>query len=169
MMGLAPYGTPIYVDRILSHLIDLKADGSVELNMEFFGFLSDFKMTNERFAELFGGPARKPEERITQREMDLACSAQRVTEEAMIRMVRHAQKITGQNCRCMAGGVALNCVANGRILREGPFDDIWVQPAAGDAGAAIGAALDAYHTYFGNDRTLEPRSRPAQGGSFLGP
>jgi carbamoyltransferase len=134
MMGLAPYENPKYVDLMLKHLIDLKEDGSVELNMECFGFLSESTMTNERLAELFGDSARKPQDRITQREIDLASSAQRITEEAMMRMVRHAHAITGERRLCMAGGVALNCVANGRILREGPFEDIWIQPAAGDAG-----------------------------------
>jgi carbamoyltransferase len=168
MMGLAPYGRPKYVDVMLSHLIDLKDDGSVELNMEYFGFLSDSSMTNDRFAQLFGGPARKPEDRITHREMDIACSAQRVTEEAMIRMARHTRSITGEARLCLAGGVALNCVANGRILRENIFEDIWIQPAAGDAGAAIGAALDAYYSYFDKGRSV-PQTRPSQGGSFLGP
>lgn len=168
MMGLAPYGEPKYVDRILDKLVHLKDDGSVELNLEYFGFLHQPQMTNERFAELFGGPARKPDTRITRREMDLARSVQFVTEEAMLRMARHAKQLTGYDKLCLAGGVALNCVANGRVLREGPFEDIWIQPAAGDAGCALGAALDAYHTYFGKER-VRTSGRPLQGGSYWGP
>src|SRR5262249_42138833 len=146
MMGLAPYGEPRYKDVILEHLVDLKEDGSVELNLEYFAFLAQPTMTNEKFAALFGGPARKPDAWLTQREMDLAKSIQVVTEEAILRTARHAKKLTGASKLCLAGGVALNCVANGRLLREGPFDDIWIQPAAGDAGCALGAALDVYHT-----------------------
>jgi len=169
MMGLAPYGEPIYADRILEKLVHLKEDGSVELNLEYFGFLYQPSMTNERFAELFGGPARKPDSRITRREMDLARSVQFVTEEAMLRMARHAHRLTGEKNLCLAGGVALNCVANGRLLREGPFEDIWIQPAAGDAGCALGAALDTYHTYFGKERAPASGKRPLQGGSYWGP
>jgi carbamoyltransferase len=169
MMGLAPYGLPTYVDLILDRLVDLKGDGSVELNMEYFAFLSRPTMTNERFAELFGGPARKPGDRITQREMDIARSVQCVLEEAMLRMAGEAKRLTGQSKLCMAGGVALNCVANGRILREGPFDDLWIQPAAGDAGASLGAALDVYHSYFGKPRVYRADGRSLQQGSYLGP
>ncbi len=169
MMGLAPYGEPRYVKQILDHLVDLKEDGSVELNLEYFGFLYQPSMTNERFAELFGGPARKPGSRITQREMDLAASVQAVTEEALLRMARHAHQLTAEKFLCLAGGVALNCVANGRLLREGPFEDIWIQPAAGDAGCALGAALDVYHNYFGKERELRCSTRPLQGGSYWGP
>jgi len=168
MMGLAPYGEPRYADRILENLVDLKEDGSLELNLEYFAFLSKPTMTSDRFAELFDGPARTPDSRITRREMDLARSVQVVTEEAMLRMARHAHEVSGGEERlCLAGGVALNCVANGRLLREGPFKDIWIQPAAGDSGCALGAALDAYHGYFGKPRRLA--ARPLQGGSYWGP
>lgn len=169
MMGLAPYGKPIYAERILERLVNLKEDGSLELNMQYFGFLRDAQMTNQAFAELFGGPRRAPESRITRREIDLARSVQAVTEEVMLRMARTAQKLTGEKRLCMAGGVALNCVANGRLLREGPFEDIWIQPAAGDAGCALGVALDVYHSYFGERRQIQSGGRPAQGGSYLGP
>jgi len=141
LMGLAPYGMPKYKDIILSELMDLKSDGSLRLNLSYFDFLGGLKMTNSRFAKLFGGPARVPETEITQREMDIAASIQSVAEEAMLRMANHVYKETNQKHLCLAGGVALNCVANGRILREGPFDGIWIQPAAGDAGGALGAAL----------------------------
>jgi carbamoyltransferase len=169
MMGLAPYGEPRYVDLILDKLVDLKEDGSVELNMEYFAFLSQPTMTNEKFGALFGGPARKSDGWLTQREMDIAKSIQAVTEEAMLRTARYAHALTGEKKLVMAGGVALNCVANGRLLREGPFEDLWIQPAAGDAGCALGAALDAYHTYFDRPRTLRADGRSRQGGSFLGP
>jgi carbamoyltransferase len=168
MMGLAPYGEPVYRDTILDNLVDLKADGSVELNLEYFDFLRDTQTTNDRFAALFGGPRRKPEGRITRREIDMAKSIQAVTEEAMLRMAREAHRLTGEKYLCLAGGVALNCVANGRLLREGPFDDIWIQPAAGDSGCALGVALDAYHAYYGGERQLNP-GHSAQGGSYLGP
>jgi len=169
MMGLAPYGKPIYAERILEKLVDLKQDGSVELNMQYFGFLRDVQMTNQSFAELFDGPRRAPESRITRREIDLARSIQSVTEEVMLRMARTARELTGEKNLCMAGGVALNCVANGRLLREGPFENIWIQPAAGDAGCALGVALDVYHSYFGQPRKVRGDGRPAQGGSYLGP
>jgi carbamoyltransferase len=168
MMGLAPYGEPVYKQQILDHLIDLKSDGSVELNLEYFGFLHETSMTNQRFADLFGGPKRKAESRITRREIDMAKSIQEVTEEALLRMAREAQRLTGEKNLCLAGGVALNCVANGRILREGPFDDIWIQPAAGDSGCAAGVALDAYHTYYGRERNFTP-GVASQGGSYWGP
>jgi carbamoyltransferase len=169
MMGLAPYGQPRYVDQILKHLVDLKDDGSIELNLEYFSFLDENRMTNEKFAELFGGPARKGDDWITEREMDLARSIQVVTEEAMLKMARHAHRLGGSKNLVMAGGVALNCVANGRILREGPFERLWIQPAAGDAGGAIGAALDAYHTYFEQPRVVSSEGRSLQGASYLGP
>lgn len=169
MMGLAPYGEPKFVQTILEHLVDLKEDGSIELNMEYFGFLSEQSMTNSRFAGLFGGPARKPDEWITQREMDMARSIQVVTEECLLKMARYVHRLTGMKRLCLAGGVALNCVANGRLLREGPFEEIWIQPAAGDSGCAIGAALDGCHTYFRMPRHVRSGERHLQGGSYLGP
>ncbi len=168
LMGLAPYGEPKYVDAILRELVDLKPDGSFRLNMRYFNYGVGLTMTNSRFARLFGGPPRIPESRLTQREMDLARSVQEVTEEIMLRMARHVRQQTGMKHLCLAGGVALNCVANGRILREGVFDDIWIQPAAGDAGGALGAALLAWHQYFGKPRPV-PRDGDIQLGSFLGP
>ncbi|MEK7851086.1 MAG: carbamoyltransferase N-terminal domain-containing protein, partial [Deltaproteobacteria bacterium] len=131
VMGLAPYGEPKYNDLIFNNLLDLKEDGSFKLNMKYFGYLDTLRMTNKNFDNLFGSPVRKPETRLTQREMDIARSLQDVTEEIMLRMARHAHNITGMNNLCLAGGVALNCVGNGRILREGPFENIWIQPAAG--------------------------------------
>ena len=145
LMGLAPYGEPRYVDRIKEHLIDIRADGSFLLNLKYFGYLSGLKMTNRRFAKLFDGPPRSPETEITAREMDLARSIQQVTEEVMLKMARYAHAVTGKKHLCLAGGVALNCVANGKILRSQIFDDIWIQPAAGDAGGALGAALYVWH------------------------
>src|SRR5438876_5832051 len=145
LMGLAPYGEPKYVDVILRELIDLKADGSFRLNMKYFDYCVGLTMTNGRFEKLFGGPRRKPESKLTQRDMDLARSIQEVTEEILFRMARHVRKETGQRNLCLAGGVALNCVANGRILREGLFDRIWIQPAAGDAGGAVGGAWFVWH------------------------
>ena len=168
MMGLAPYGVPRYKDAILEHVVDLKVDGSLELKLEYFDFLCHASMCSSKMATLFGGAARKPAARITQREMDIARSVQEVTEEAVLRMARYASKLTGEQNLCMAGGVALNCVANGRILREGPFSGLWIQPASGDAGGAIGAALDAYHTYFGQPRKPATGLSP-QRGSFWGP
>jgi carbamoyltransferase len=169
MMGLAPYGEPLFTKQILDHLVDLKSDGSLELNLKYFGFLHDAQMTNDDFAGLFGGPRRKPESPITRREINLARSIQAVTEEAMLRMARTAHQLTGEANLCLAGGVALNCVANGKLLREGPFRDLWIQPAAGDSGCALGVALDAYHTYFGKPRDLRADGRTTQGGSYLGP
>ena len=168
LMGLAPYGVPKYKDIILSELIDLKEDGSLRLNLRYFDFLGGLKMTNSRFAELFGGPPREPETDITQREMDIAASIQNVAEEAVLRMAKHVYRETHQKYLCLAGGVALNCVANGRILREGPFEDIWIQPAAGDAGGALGAALCIWHRYLGNDRHNDT-GYDTQRGSYLGP
>lgn len=168
VMGLAPYGEPKYVQTILDHLIDVKEDGSFKLNMDYFGYCAGLRMTNGRFEELFGGPPRTPESRITQKEMDLARSIQEVTEEVVLRAVRHVHRETKQRFLCLAGGVALNCVANGRVLREGPFEDIWIQPAAGDAGAALGAALLAWYQYLGNERRVDP-AKDFQKGSYLGP
>ncbi len=140
VMGLAPYGEPKYVKLILDELVDLREDGSMRLNMKYFNYCQGLTMTNSEFDRLFGGPPRSPESQITQREMDLARSVQEVTEEAMLRMARHVHKETGERNLCLAGGVALNCVGNGRVLREGPFEQVWIQPAAGDAGGALGAA-----------------------------
>jgi carbamoyltransferase len=168
LMGLAPYGRPIYKDLILKELIDVKEDGSLRLNLSYFDFLGGLRMTNKRFAKLFGGAARKPETSITEREMDIAASIQSVTEEIVMKMARHVYEETKLKYLCLAGGVALNCVANGRILREGPFEDIWIQPAAGDAGGALGAALCVWHRYIGKERTVVI-SRDSQQGSYLGP
>lgn len=167
VMGLAPYGEPKYVDLILKHLIDLKEDGSFRLNMKYFNYCTGLTMTNQRFHDLFGGPPRKPESPIRQKDMDLARSIQAVTEEVMLRIVRHVYRTTGEENLCLSGGVALNCVANGRILREGPFKNIWIQPAAGDAGSALGAALVVWHHAL--DRKRQPQANDAQSGSLLGP
>jgi carbamoyltransferase len=168
LMGLAPYGEPKYVDAILRELIDLKPDGSFRLNMRYFNYGVGLTMTNDWFNRLFGGPPRKPESRLTQREMDLARSVQDVTEEIMFRMARHVREQTGMENLCLAGGVALNCVANGRILREGVFKKIWIQPAAGDAGGALGAALFGWHHYLEGNRTVQP-GKDSQRASLLGP
>ena len=168
MMGLAPYGEPKYFDRILKDLIDLKDDGSFRLNMKYFAYCDSLRMINGRFEGLFGEPARRPESEITQFHMDVAASIQKATEEIMLRIARHVHCVTGQKNLCLAGGVALNCVGNGRILREGPFDNVWVQPASSDAGGALGAALFVWHRYLGNSR-LAGGMRDAQKGSFLGP
>ena len=174
LMGLAPYGEGKYTDAIKRELIDLREDGSFRMNMDYFGYLDGLAMTNERFAALFGGPARSPESAIGQREMDLARSIQEVTEEIVLKLARHAREITGKRNLCMAGGVALNCVANGVLLREGIFDDLWIQPAAGDAGGALGAPLAVWHNAMGQPRTVErsPRTgkpRDAMQGALLGP
>jgi carbamoyltransferase len=168
MMGLAPYGEPRYADRIREHLIDLREDGSFRLNLDYFGYLDTFTMTNRRFAELFDGPPRVPDSPITRREMDLAASCQAVTEEAIFRIARHAHELTGEKDLCLAGGVALNCVANGRVLREGPFERVWIQPAAGDAGGALGGALFAWHQVLDNPRRADGE-RDAMNGAYLGP
>ena len=168
VMGLAPYGEPVYVRAIYDNLIDLKPDGSFKMNMEYFDYCAGLKMTSSRFDRLFGGPRREAESPLTQREMDLACSLQEVTGEIMLRQARHVHAETGEENLVLAGGVALNCVGNGRILREGPFRRIWIQPAAGDAGGALGAALCAWHGYYGNPRSAGI-TRDAQQGSFLGP
>jgi carbamoyltransferase len=167
VMGLAPYGQPRYADLILSELMELKDDGSFRLNMKYFGYLTGLTMTNDAFARLFDGAPRAPESPVTQREMDLAASVQAVTEEVMLRMARHVQRATGARNLCLAGGVALNCVGNGRLLREGPFERLWIQPAAGDAGGALGAALLVHHQVLGNPR--RPASADAMRGAYLGP
>jgi carbamoyltransferase len=169
IMGLAPYGEPRYAQTILDNLMDLKPDGTFRLNMDYFDYCTGLRMTNGKFDELFGGPPRQPEQLLTQREMDLTASVQKVTEEVVLRLGRSIAKQTGQRNLCLAGGVALNCVANGKLLRDGSFDSIWIQPAAGDAGGALGAALAGYHQ-------LEGRPRPAinghldrMQGAYLGP
>jgi carbamoyltransferase len=167
LMGLAPYGEPKYASLIYRRLLDLKEDGSFRLEMSYFNYCQGLTMTSERFHDLFGGPPRRPESPITQREMDLAASIQVVTEEIIRRMVRHLHHETGLSSLCLAGGVALNCVANGRILREGPFSNIWIQPAAGDAGGALGAALLVWHQLL--DKPRDTKSDDAQQGSLLGP
>lgn len=168
LMGLAPYGRPTYVNVIREKLLDLRADGSFRLNLDYFGYLDGLTMTNNRFAELFGGPARKAESDLTQREMDIAASIQVVTEDIVLNMARHARALTGEKFLCLAGGVALNCVANGRLLRENIFEDIWIQPAAGDAGGALGCALIAWHQVQGNPRTADNR-HDQMNGAYLGP
>ncbi|MDO8281298.1 MAG: carbamoyltransferase [Thermodesulfovibrionia bacterium] len=168
VMGLAPYGEPKYKDLILTELMDLKEDGSFRMNMEYFDYCVGLTMTNRKFDKLFGSPPRKSETALTQREMDLASSVQEVTEEVMMRMTRHVHKVTGQKNLCLAGGVALNCVGNGRILREGPFENIWIQPAAGDAGNALGTALFVWYQYLENSRKADGK-KDFQQGSYLGP
>lgn len=167
LMGLAPYGEPKYVDLILEHLLDLKEDGTFRLNMRYFNYATGLTMTNRRFDELFGGPPHKPEDPPTQREMDIARSIQVVTEEVILRLARTVHKELGTEYLCLAGGVALNCVANGRILREGPFKDIWIQPAAGDAGGALGAALSVWHEYL--EKPRHANGADNMRGSYLGP
>jgi carbamoyltransferase len=167
VMGLAPYGEPKYVDLILRELIDLRDDGSFTINQKYFGYLSGLTMTNAAFDELFGGPPRVPESKLTQKEMDLARSIQVVCEEIMLRMARNAHRVTGLDRLCLAGGVALNCVGNGRLLREGPFAELWIQPAAGDAGGALGVAQLAWHRHFGQPRRLRPAA-PQPGASRVG-
>ncbi|MFA7159558.1 MAG: carbamoyltransferase N-terminal domain-containing protein, partial [Kiritimatiellia bacterium] len=168
LMGLAPYGNPVYVNAIKDNLLDLKPDGSFRLNLEYFGYLDGLTMTNHKFAELFNGPPRKAESEITQREMDIASSIQAVTEEIVLKMARFAFDLTGESNLCLAGGVALNCVANGRLLREGPFKKIWIQPAAGDAGGALGAALAVWHAAMNKPRSPDGE-HDAMRGSYLGP
>jgi len=185
VMGLAPYGEPKYVDLIKETLIDIRDDGSIRLNHDYFGYANSLRMTNDAFARLFGGAAREPETKLTQKDLDLARSIQEITEEVMLKMATHVHRETGMRHLTMAGGVALNCVGNGRILREGPFEEIWIQPAAGDAGGAVGVALAIWHRYLENPRTSpestgawEPRAtakgrlpKYADGmrGSYLGP
>ena len=168
VMGLAPYGEPKYVDLILSELMDLKEDGSFTMNQAYFNYLKGLTMTSGAFDKLFGGPPRAPESRLTQREMDLARSVQEVCEEVMLRMTRTVHKETGLKNLCLAGGVALNCVGNGRVLREGPFENIWIQPAAGDAGGALGVAQLIWHRHLGQPRTVTP-GKDSMKGSYLGP
>jgi len=167
VMGLAPYGEPKYVKAIYDNLIEVFEDGSFKMNMDYFDYATGLTMTNSKLDKLFGHP-RKPESELTQREMDLARSVQDVTEEIVIKMARHIRKETGEKYLCLAGGVALNCVANGKLLRENIFDDIWIQPAAGDAGGAIGAALIVYHHYL-NNPALPKNGRDLQKGSYFGP
>ncbi len=172
LMGLAPYGEPKYVDVILDKLLDLKEDGTFRLDMRYFNYCTGLTMTNRRFDDLFGGPPRQPEGDLTQREMDIAASIQVVTEEVVMRLANTLHRETGEKNLCLAGGVALNCVANGRLLREGPFEKLWIQPAAGDAGGAAGAAAVAWHGYDGQPRKLNGDSGPAADrmrGSYLGP
>jgi carbamoyltransferase len=167
-MGLAPYGEPKYVKAIYVHLIDVKADGSFRMNKEFFDYCTGLRMTSGRFDGIFGGPPRRPESPLGQREMDLARSVREVTEEIVLRLGRSLHHETGPDHLCMAGGVALNCVANGRLLREGPYKGIWIQPAAGDAGGAIGAALAAWYRFMDQPRQADGR-HDAMRGSYLGP
>jgi len=168
VMGLAPYGKPIYKDLILQELIDVKDDGSFRMNMEYFNYCAGLTMTNNKFDKLFGGKPRKPESKLTQKEMDLARSVQDITEEIMLKAAIHVYKETGKKYLCLAGGVALNCVGNGKLLRESPFEDIWIQPAAGDAGGALGAALFVWYQYLNNERTVDS-NLDKQSGSYLGP
>ncbi len=169
VMGLAPYGEPRYVQTILDNLMDLKDDGSFRLNMKYFNYCQGLTMTSKAFDNLFGGPPRKPESELTQKQMDLARSVQDVTEEVMLRWARHVRKETGEKNLCLAGGVALNCVGNGKILRSNIFDNIWIQPAAGDAGGALGAALFTWHQVNDKPRTVVGNGRDSQSGSYLGP
>ena len=168
VMGLAPYGEPRFVQTIYDHLVDLKADGSFVLNQDYFDYLGGLTMTNERFDALFGAPPRVPESPLTQRDMDLARSVQDVCEEIMLRMARNVHAETGQKNLCLAGGVALNCVANGRILREGPFERLWIQPASGDAGGSLGVAQLIWHRHYKGERQADGRSDSMQG-AYLGP
>ena len=167
LMGLAPYGEPKYADLIRDHLVDIKDDGTFHLDMSYFNYTTGLTMTNDRFDGLFGGPPRAPESEVTQREMDIASSIQTVTEEIVLRLGKTVHDELGMNQLCLAGGVALNCVANGRLLREGPYKELWVQPAAGDAGGALGAALSIWHDYLGNARSTNGSDQMA--GAYLGP
>ena len=167
LMGLAPYGEPRFVDTLLKHLVDVKLDGSLAMDMSYFNYCQGLTMTNEKFAALFGGPARNPESAITQREMDIAASIQKVTEEVVLRMASHAKELTGSKNLCLAGGVALNCVANGKLLRAGIFDDVFATPASGDAGGALGAALFVHHQLL--DQPRSPKGKDSLKGSLLGP
>ena len=168
VMGLAPYGTPRYAQTILDHVLDLKADGSFRLNMDYFDYCTGLTMTNAKFDALFGAPRRQPEQRLDQRHMDLAASVQAVLEEAVLRLTRSLQAETGMENLCLAGGVALNCVANGKILRDGKWKNLWIQPASGDAGGALGAALAGYHLFKGGARTANGTTDTMQG-AYLGP
>jgi carbamoyltransferase len=168
LMGLAPYGTPKYVQRIYDNLIDVKPDGTFRLNMDYFDYCTGFAMTNQKFDHLFGGPRRKPESQLTQHEMDMARSIQEVTEDVILQLAQTLHQETGTDNLCMAGGVALNCVANGRLLREGPYKGIWIQPAAGDAGGALGVALSTWHQLEGHSRAVS-NHKDSMKGSYLGP
>ena len=168
LMGLAPYGRPVYESLIREKILDLKEDGTFRLDMQYFNYCTGLTMTNDRFAALFGGPARAAESPVTQREMDIAASIQKVTEDVVLRLARTVHRETGEQNLCLAGGVALNCVANGRIVREGPFRQIWVQPAAGDAGGALGAASIVWHEYLARERAPSD-GRDRMRGSYLGP
>ena len=168
VMGLAPYGEPKYAEAILTHLVDIKEDGTFRLNLDYFDYCTGLKMTSSKFDELFGGPPRKPEQWLTQREMDLAASIQLVTEQIMLKLTRAIARSTGERNLCLAGGVALNCVANGKVLRQGDFDRLWIQPAAGDAGGAIGAALTAYHLHLRQGRVVDS-TQDGMSGGYLGP
>jgi carbamoyltransferase len=167
LMGLAPYGEPVYADTIMKNLLDLREDGSFRLNMDYFAYCHDDVMTSPKMNELFGGLPRKAETDITQREMDIAASIQVVTEEIVMRIARHAHEFTGIRNLVLAGGVALNCVANGKLLRNGPYDDLWIQPAAGDAGGALGAAMFVWHQLL--DKPRDNKGKDVQRGSLLGP
>ncbi len=169
VMGLAPYGEPRYAGAIKEHLIDIKGDGSFRLNLDYFDYCTGLRMTNDRFDALFGGPPRKPEDPLTQRDMDLAASVQSITEEVVLKLAAGAARQTGERALCLAGGVALNCVANGKLLRSGIFDRIWIQPAAGDAGGSLGAALGAHHLHLGQPRHVPANRRDGMRGAFLGP
>src|SRR5437016_6601453 len=169
VMGLAPYGQPKYAQLILDHLIDLKPDGSFRLDMSYFDYCTGLTMTNERFAKLFGQPVRSPDQLLTSFHMDVAASIQAVLDEAVLRLTRSLASKTGARNLCLAGGVALNCVANGKVLRDGKFDRIWIQPAAGDAGGAVGAALSAYHGFAGKPRERTDNELDGMSGSYLGP
>jgi carbamoyltransferase len=167
LMGLAPFGEPRYAGLILERMVDLRGDGSFRMDLSYFNYCAGLTMTSRRFDRLFGGPPRRPEAELTQREFDLAASVQSVTETIMLRMAAHAHRLTGSRNLCLAGGVALNCVGNGRILRESPFERLWIQPASGDAGGALGAALFVWHQLLGNPRI--PSASDRQSGSLLGP
>jgi carbamoyltransferase len=167
-MGLAPYGEPKYVDLIKEHLLDIKEDGSLKLNMKYFNYPAGLTMTNRHFHKLFGGSPRKPETALTQKDMDIARSIQVVTEEIMIKMANHVYEVSGCENLCLAGGVALNCVGNGKILRETKFKNVWIQPAAGDAGGALGAALFVWYQYLDHPRQTDQKN-DTQKGSLLGP
>ena len=169
VMGLAPYGKPVYVDLIKKHLIDIKEDGSFALDMSYFNYCTGLTMTSKKFDDVFGGPPRQPESELTQREMDLAASVQAVTEEVVTKLAKGIAKSTGKKNLCLAGGVALNCVANGKILREKIFENIWIQPAAGDAGGAVGAALGAYYIMLNQPRVIDKNFLDGMKGSYLGP
>ncbi|HLD23986.1 MAG TPA: carbamoyltransferase [Sulfuricurvum sp.] len=169
VMGLAPYGNPKYVSVIKEHLIDIKEDGSFKLDMSYFNYTTGLTMTNRKFHDLFGGSPRKAESSLTQKEMDLAASVQVITEEIMIKMAKHAKQVTGSDNLCLAGGVALNCVANGKLLQENIFKNIWIQPAAGDAGGALGGAMSVYYQELAHPRTICPNELDKMEGSYLGP